>query len=156
MILLKFKSLVLSSLIVLFTSSCIYGDLNKRAFDEINKISLAYCQDKQLSPCDVYQNCFTHQLTLFKNNKNAINETFSIMVSNTPVFNEQISYNKIMDTIYNSIIIIEQKNPDSNTPKDYSLVLYIHNACTDITGDKKYNIDRYIPLVETKLKNANK
>lgn len=56
--------------------------------------------------------------------------------------------------IKNSYNLLDQKKPDINELElsvGVSYFIYAHNTCASTIGDKTYNIDNYIPLLNDEL-----
>lgn len=128
----------------------VWGDSEKRnekyTTQDINK----YCTDKGLKSCDLYSKCFMRNYSTFPGVVRNSTVTHISWSSGCAGNNEKLSNKCLMDNIYNTLKDFENKG--NTVSISYAYILYAHNSCSLVSGDKKYNIDEYDELIKTEIK----
>lgn len=129
--------------------SIVWGDLDKKNEEYMEKNVRNYCMIKYKKSCDDYSTCFVH-----------VNSTFpGVVRSSSPGYisrnmrcqeNNKNCSDYLMENIYNSMQYYEVKK--NIIYMQYAYILYAHNSCALVSGDKTYDIDKYHKLIEMEIK----
>ncbi|EAY1801624.1 hypothetical protein J4I25_000901 [Salmonella enterica] len=123
-----------------------WGDLDKKndayTLQQINK----YCTDNKLKSCDIYSKCFMRTYSTFPR------DFYSYISWNSGCGddNKNPSGRCLMDNVYNEMKKFEAKGNTVYMADAY--ILYAHNSCALVSGDKTYNIDKYNELIKEEIK----
>lgn len=134
--------------IFLSLTGCVYGDLNKTSIEHFSDDAGLYCKSGDHRECNKYSECykgiyFSYPTKFLRNNL--------LMYMVLPKKNDKYDYTNLMSNISNEINKLEmEKKPDLSI--EYSYMLYAHNQCALIMGDKLYDISKYEPYIKSEIK----
>jgi hypothetical protein len=116
------------------------------------EMSRYYCDENKFSQCEHYQACMTKEYSKVKS-KSPILLALAPSIINRNAFNNG-TINTRLNLISDSYSLLDPQTPDLNDlglSVGVGYFIYAHNSCANITGDKTYNIDSYMPLLREKL-----
>lgn len=120
--------------------------------DHVVSMSEVYCRQSALQLCENYRACIANSYNQVKSKAPWILAgSRIIIIQGSPGIMEKGDYTNLIKNSYN---LLDQKKIDVNDldlSVGVSYFIYAHNACSDITGDKVYNIDNYLPLLKNEL-----
>lgn len=138
--------------LLLLTSGCKSSYMSYLYIDSIIDMSMGYCQSNNLSGCDKYRSCMRAQYDTVKSRAPLdLAMGKSIIVRKVIHIGKEDVFTRLIPDSYN---LLEPKTPDINDlglSIGISYLIYAHNACASITGDKTYNIEHYMPLLRENL-----
>jgi hypothetical protein len=115
-------------------------------------ISNDYCNARGLKNCERYHLCMYNSYDKVKNTSSTdVSLTLPYIMMYSPVKYEGKEYAHLMDNTYELLNVDFRNLNKPNITRNVAYFLYAHNSCASITGDKTYNIDSYMPLLEEEL-----
>lgn len=111
-----------------------------------------YCNERNLKNCERYHLCIAENYDTMKRNHLAdvsIADSYIILYSTSAYEGKEYAY--LMDNAYNLISPNSRYANDPAVTVSVGYLIYAHNSCANITGDKTYNIDSYMPLLKKEL-----
>lgn len=124
----------------------VWGDLDKQNEEYTTQRINKYCSDKKLKSCDIYSKCFMRTYSTFPN----VVYSYMSWGSGCGEDNKNLSAKCLMDNAYNNMKELEAKGNTVYMADAY--ILYAHNSCALVSGDKTYDIDKYNKLIKEEIK----
>lgn len=140
---------VLFALIIL---GCNGQHIKNQQIKSLIDMSSKYCNERGLKNCERYQLCIADNYDTMKKNHLAdfsIADSYIILYSTSAY--EGKEYVNLMDNAYSLIAPNSRYSNDPAVTMSVGYFIYAHNTCANIIGDKIYNIDAYMPLLEKEL-----
>jgi hypothetical protein len=120
--------------------------------DNLIEMSRIYCNENEFLQCERYQACISKQYNKVKSKSPLLLSRAPSIISRNALSIGEV--NSHINLISDSYSLLDLKKPDLNDlglSVSVSYFIYAHNACANITGDKTYNIDNYMPLLKKEL-----
>ncbi|HHQ6581264.1 TPA: hypothetical protein ACSTJ2_003277 [Serratia fonticola] len=86
-----------------------------------------------------------------KNHSADISIADSYIILYSPSLYDEKEYSNLMNNAYKLITPDSRYANDPAVTVSVGYLIYAHNSCASITGDKTYNIDSHMPLLREKL-----
>ncbi|MBC3215192.1 MULTISPECIES: hypothetical protein [Serratia] len=145
----KFKIITLSS--ILLTSGC-KNYVPYSYVDHIVSMTGIYCTQSGFPKCEDYRSCVSENYERVKSKAPMqLGMARIIIIQGSPNIVEKNDYTDLIKNSYNLLDHKQTNIKVSSLNMGVSYLIYAHNACASITGDKTYNIDSYMPLLREKL-----
>lgn len=128
----------------------LWGDSEKRNEEYTIQGISKYCTDNGLRSCDLYSKCFMHIHSTFPGVARSSTMTDISRSSGCQEGNEKLSNKCLMDNVYNNMKEFEAK--ENTVYISYAYILYAHNSCALVSGDKSYDINKYNELIKEEIK----
>ena len=138
-------------------SGCLYGDQEGMAMDAFSRNARKYCETKNHFSCLAYSTCYKNVYSKnFKRNSADVALMDWAMPEKPHKENEfgERDYSSMMENINNKMLEAENNN-HHHLSVSYAYMLYAHNDCAIIIGDKKYDISLYEKEIQDEI-NINK
>lgn len=120
--------------------------------DNLVEMSRIYCNENKFLQCERYQQCISKQYNKVKSKSPWVLASAPSIISRNALNIGEV--NSHINLISDSYGLLDPKTPDLNDRGlsiGVSYFIYAHNSCANITGDKTYNIDNYMPLLREKF-----
>ncbi|CAI1145044.1 Uncharacterised protein [Serratia fonticola] len=146
----KFKYIILFYTLLIF--GCHGGYIENLQIKSIVNMSNNYCNGRGLKGCESYHLCIDESYDKMKKNHSAdISIADSYIILYSPSLYDEKEYSNLMNNAYKLITPDSRYANDPAVTVSVGYLIYAHNACASITGDKTYNIDSHMPLLREKL-----
>ena len=109
------------------------------------------CTEGGLKNCGRYQSCMTSAYDKIRKEHSGVAIAISYILFYTPIQHDNYNYHHLMENAYSLLTPGSRFANDPTVTVSVGYLIYAHNTCASITGDKTYNIDSYLPLLREKL-----
>lgn len=109
------------------------------------------CTESGLKNCERYKSCMTDAYDKIRRDHSGVAIAISYILFYTPIQHDNYNYHHLMENAYSLLTPDSRYANDPAVTVSVGYLIYTHNSCASITGDKTYNIDNYMPLLRKEL-----